>query len=333
MAKARGALLNEEAPANQYAGAALKPMIFARPALATLRWRALLGRWHGGRSAGAASRDNRNDHDRYDGQNADGYRRSLTDVVNLANARGGFESGAGDCFRESGEVGLRRCGRTVRIAVAHGGELPCFYGHANTREIADLHDAVKNNHRHNVVFIADVKIRADDARDTRGGVYLELPVGLRNFLRLRADFSDRHFQVGLLRACVVLHDLHGGIRAHVEYRAVIKRNTRPAVGLGGQHILPVDRSFRAGVHGLRASPEADRRNDAGNFPSALPKSIGECEGIKRNRQRAREQANQYHWIRGFSSHQGLLDTNRTVTTLVTGEVSGGQMKRGKALPS
>src|SRR5258705_47660 len=227
----------------------------------------------------------------------------------------------------------RRCGRAVRITVAHGGELPGFYGHANTREIADLHDAVKNNHRHNVVFIADVKIRADDARDARGSVYLELPAGLRNFLRLRADFPDRHFQVGLLRACVVLHDLHGGIRAHVEYRAVIKRNTRPAVGLGAQHILPVDRSFRAGVHGLRASHEADRRYDAANFSSALAGGIGECEGIKRNRQRAREQTNQCHWIRGFSSHRGLLDTNRTVTTLVTGEASGGQMKRGKALPS
>src|SRR5260370_31446793 len=118
MAKARGALLNEEAPANQYAGAALKPMIFARPALTTLRWRTSLGRRHGGRRARAASRDNRNDHDRYDGQNADGYSRSLTDMVNLANARGGFESSGGDRFRESGEVGLRRCSRAVRIAVA-----------------------------------------------------------------------------------------------------------------------------------------------------------------------------------------------------------------------
>src|SRR5258708_40237591 len=108
MAKARGALLNEEAPANQYAGAALKPMIFARPALATLRWRALLGRRHGGRRARAASRNNRNDHDRYDSQNADGYRRSLTDVVNLAHARGGFERGACDRFRASGEGCLRR---------------------------------------------------------------------------------------------------------------------------------------------------------------------------------------------------------------------------------
>src|SRR5260370_15963694 len=105
MAKARGALLNEEAPANQYAGAALKPMIFARPALTTLRWRALLGRRHGGRRAGAASRDNRNHHDRYDSQNADGYRRSLTDVVNLAHARRGFQSGACDRFPERVEVG------------------------------------------------------------------------------------------------------------------------------------------------------------------------------------------------------------------------------------
>src|SRR5260370_39172824 len=153
MAKASGALLNEEAPANQYAGAALKPMIFARPALATLRWRALLGRRYGDRRAGAASRDNRNDHDRYDSQNADGYRRSLTDVVNLANARGGFESGAGDRFRERGEVGLRRCGRAVRIVVAHGGGLPGFYGQANTREIAGLHDAVKNTHPHKGVLL------------------------------------------------------------------------------------------------------------------------------------------------------------------------------------
>src|SRR5258708_40087599 len=124
MAKASGALLNEEAPANQYAGAPLKPMIFfARPALATLRWRTLLGRRHGSRRARAASRDNRNDHDRYDGQNADGYRRSLTDVVNLANARGGFERGAGNRFREGGEVGLRRCGRAGRSAVDDGREL------------------------------------------------------------------------------------------------------------------------------------------------------------------------------------------------------------------
>src|SRR5258708_32914816 len=133
MAKASGALLNEEAPANQYAGAPLKPMIFfARPALATLRWRTLLGRRHGGRRARAASRDNRNDHDRYDGQNADGYSRSLTDMVNLANARGGFESSAGDRFRESGEVGLRRCGRAGRIARAPGGDLPGLYCHPKT---------------------------------------------------------------------------------------------------------------------------------------------------------------------------------------------------------
>src|SRR5258705_10586026 len=158
MAKASGALLNEEAPANQYAwGPQYQRFSLARP-LATLRWRALLGRRHGGRRARAASGDNRNDHDRYDSQNADGYRRSLTDVVNLANVRGGFESGAGDRFRESGEVGLRRCGRAVRIAVAHGGELPRCYGHANTCEIAYLHDACKDNHRHNVDFIADVKI-------------------------------------------------------------------------------------------------------------------------------------------------------------------------------
>src|SRR5579862_6735519 len=110
----------------------------------------------GGRRSRRAGAPRSHDRDHDDGdrsENANGDRRAFADVVNLANTRAGFESGAGDRLGKRGKVGLRRRGRTVRIAVAYGGKLPGFYGHANTGEIADVYDAVKHDYGHDVVFV------------------------------------------------------------------------------------------------------------------------------------------------------------------------------------
>jgi len=255
--------------------------------------------------------DNRNDHDRYDSQNADGYRRSLTDVVNLAHARGGFfESGAGDRFRREkwrgfGPATVRpgrsnHCLRTV-------GDLPgLLRPRKHPRDCRTFTNAVKNNHRHNVVFIADVKNPCRRRPATPEGVCnLELPVGLRNFFAgLRADFPDRHFQVGLLRARRrAFTTFTEESEPTLSTEPSSSENTRP-----GRWAWVFSTScqstgvFAAGVHGLRASHEADRRLSRGETsPSALARWH---RGIVRGHQTesptahvSRQTSN--HWIRGF----------------------------------
>jgi len=177
-------------------------------------------------------------------------------------------------------------------------------------------------------FIADVKNPCRRRpRHPRGVCTSNFPLGCEIFCGLRAGFSRPSLpgrSVARLPSCFTTFT--EGIRAHGLSTEPSSSETRaPAVGLGvPAHPASRPEFFALAFMDFAPRTRADRRYDAGNFPSALARwHRGSARAIKRNRQRAREQTNQCHWIRGFSSHRGLLNTNRTVTTLVTGEVSGG----------
>src|SRR5580692_2099564 len=157
--------------------------------------------------------DNGKDNDRNNGYDSDRKAQSFADVTDVfdsvAAPRAHIRVLAGR--NEQVQRSLRwRCWRFI-VSIAQVCHLPSFQQHANAGQVADAHNALVGDYVHHVVFIADVKIRSNHARDTRRGVNFKLAVGLRNLLGLRAELPVGQLQIRLLRSRVVFHDLDRGI--------------------------------------------------------------------------------------------------------------------------